>query len=180
MLPVIDTARLQLRPLVLADEDELCALWSDPEVVRYTSETPLAREVVQEMTRRWVQYNQHSGHGAWAIAVRESGAFAGYCFLRFLQETPDTELGYGLGKPFWGRGYMSETVRAVLDYGLGMGLTRIVAAAMPENVASWRVMERCGMRYEGIKEYKASSGKCYMDKYYAIESSFAAIGQTQP
>ncbi|WP_041244728.1 GNAT family N-acetyltransferase [Gloeobacter kilaueensis] len=163
MLATIETERLILRPLTPADEEDLYRLWSDPNVVRYTSLVSLTREQVHDFIERWIHYGDHPGHGAWAIVVRDPRVFAGYCFLRFLFDTSDTELGYGLAQAFWGRGYMSEAVQAVLAWGLDRGLERIVAAAMPENIASWRVMEKCGMRFEGLQDYRGT-----LDRFYAI------------
>jgi ribosomal-protein-alanine N-acetyltransferase len=160
-LPTLHTPRLQLRPVVLEDEEELFRLWSDPDVVRYTSQTALLREQVNQMVGRWMHYGDEPGHGAWIVLAE--GRVAGYAFLRYLLETADTELGYGLDKSFWGQGYMTEAARALIDWSFAAGRTRIVAVAMPENVGSWRVMEKCGMTYEGIRDYRG-----FMDRWYAI------------
>lgn len=60
------------------------------------------------------------------------------------------ELGYWIGKPYWGQGYMTEAARAVIEFGFQqLSLNRIVAYAMTKNPASSRVMEKNGMTYEG-------------------------------
>jgi RimJ/RimL family protein N-acetyltransferase len=86
----------------------------------------------------------------WAVVERETDALIGHCGLRYLEDTSDVELLYGLGRRFWGRGVATEAGRASLGYGFEQaGLSRIVALAKPENAASRRVMEKLGMTFEG-------------------------------
>jgi ribosomal-protein-alanine N-acetyltransferase len=89
-----------------------------------------------------------------AVVERASGRVIGDCGLQPLEGGPDVELGYRLGSAYRGRGYATEAGRAWLTYGLEtLGLERIVAVAWPENVGSWRVMEKCGMRRVGSGEH---------------------------
>jgi ribosomal-protein-alanine N-acetyltransferase len=69
--------------------------------------------------------------------------------LQPLEDSGETEVGYGFDKPFWGQGYATEAAAAWLRYGFETaGLARIVAVAIPENTASRHVMEKLGMKYE--------------------------------
>jgi ribosomal-protein-alanine N-acetyltransferase len=77
----------------------------------------------------------------------------------------EIDLAYHLTRASWNKGYATEAVVAVLRHGLGsVGLERVMAVALPENVGSWRVMEKAGMRYEGIAAYYGLDG---LKKYVA-------------
>ena len=80
---------------------------------------------------------------------KASGAFVGFCGLKYLDNTSEIEVGYRLAKKFWGKGFATEAARASLHYGFEtLGLDRIVAVVQPENAASCRVIEKIGLRYE--------------------------------
>ena len=73
----------------------------------------------------------------------------GYCGLRFLAETEEVEILYGIDKPYWGRGLVTEAAKATLRFGFEEAkLPRIIALAHPSNVGTRRVMEKAGLRYE--------------------------------
>jgi ribosomal-protein-alanine N-acetyltransferase len=97
-------------------------------------------------------FNEHWTHfpyGPWAVVEKKSGELAGHCGLRFIPEIGETEVLYALGKDFWGKGYATEAARASVEYGFQkIGLDRIIALAVPQNIASRRVMEHCGLTYE--------------------------------
>jgi RimJ/RimL family protein N-acetyltransferase len=152
----LETTRLRLRPLGASDEDNLHRLYSDPEVVRYLGKGGVRTraETVRALATAIEHWGQR-GYGIWALTDRDSGQFVGRCGLRFLPEVGEVELLYTLLKEFWGRGLATEASRAVLDFGFGRaGLKRIIALADPENTASWRVMEKLGMRREKTAPYQ--------------------------
>ncbi len=99
----------------------------------------------------------------WKATVEMIGASG----LQPLEDTGETEVGYGMIKEFWGRGIGYECASAWLRYGFETaGLEKIVAVAYPENAASRRIMEKCGMRYEKTETHYGS--KCV---FYAISKS---------
>jgi RimJ/RimL family protein N-acetyltransferase len=107
------------------------------------------------------------GYAMWAVEDKTTGAFVGQCGLRAVDEDygPEIDLAYHYLRTCWNKGYGTEAVIAVLGHGLGsIGLDRIVAVAMADNVGSWRVMEKSGMRYEGLATY---SGMADLKKYTA-------------
>ena len=103
------------------------------------------------------------GHTMWAVEERTTGTFIGQCGLRpanSMDENAGSEidLGYHFARASWNKGFATEAAIAVLAHGLGpLGLDSIMAVAAPENVGSWRVMEKAGMRYEGQAEYYGSN-----------------------
>jgi ribosomal-protein-alanine N-acetyltransferase len=110
------------------------------------------------------------GYAMWAVEAKATGAFIGQCGLRpAASMDPDAggeiDLAYHLSRASWNQGYATEAVVAVLGHGLGsVGLDRVMAVALPENVGSWRVMEKAGMHYEGIAAYYGLVG---LKKYIA-------------
>lgn len=148
MLPEIETARLQLRQFVLEDLDELYRLYSNPDVMKYVGKGAKTKEETEAALVSTVEHYRH-GFGMWAVIHKADGKLLGRCGLCFLDRTPEVELGYVLDKLYWGRGLATEAARASLRYGFEVAnLDRIVAIARPENVASRRVMEKVGMKYE--------------------------------
>jgi RimJ/RimL family protein N-acetyltransferase len=147
-MPSVETARLVLRMFRPDDLDEFAALVADADVMKYVANgTPVTREesdiALQSIIRHWDSH----GFGRWAVIDKDTRAFAGYGGLRSLLGTP--EVVYHLGKAYWGRGLATELARASLRFGFEEHqFDSIIAIAKPENVASIRVMEKAGLRYE--------------------------------
>jgi ribosomal-protein-alanine N-acetyltransferase len=144
-----ETARLRLRPFARGDFGDLCQLFADPDVMRYIGKgvrsAAETEETLFRMTAHWLQLR----YGMWAVHEKATGAFVGRCGLQPLADKEEVELGYTFHRAFWGRGLATEASHAALRFGFGShGLFRIVAIARPENLASWRVMEKLGMTFE--------------------------------
>ncbi len=147
------TERLRLRPLCIADAADMYAYASMPEVTRYL---PWNIHPDHKYTQRYLSYA--SGcyrRGAFydmAIEHVETGHMIGTCgFMRFDPRQDSGEVGYVVDPRYWGKGIASEALRAILEYGFfQLGLYRIEGRYMVENIASRRVMEHCGMIFEGV------------------------------
>jgi ribosomal-protein-alanine N-acetyltransferase len=144
----LTTARTTLRPLGSHDVPAMHALWTDAGVRKYLWDDiiiPLehAAEVVAASI---VSFEQHR-FGMWAVTDNASGELAGFCGLR-LSEEGVPELLYGFYPRYWGKGYATETAKAVLAHAfLTLGCSEVVAATDVPNEASVRVLERL-MRFE--------------------------------
>jgi len=89
-------------------------------------------------------------HGRWAVHAKPSLEFIGWCGLKKRPERNEIDLGYRFLKSTWGKGYATEAAFACIKYGFEkLGLKRIVGRAMPGNIASLKVLEKCGMTYIG-------------------------------
>src|SRR5688500_1582464 len=113
----LETERLVLRRFTLADLDELHALNSDPEVMRYlTGGIPTPREVTEhEILPAFLAYRERTdGHGFWAAIEKATGDFLGWFHLRPPKgaAADEPELGYRLHRAAWGQGYGTEGARA--------------------------------------------------------------------
>ncbi|MBN3960395.1 MAG: GNAT family N-acetyltransferase [Nostoc sp. NMS8] len=148
----IETARLQLRRFSLNDFDYLFRLYSDAEVMRYL--LPRTREQTQTSLNKHIQQWQQHNFGMWAVIHKETRKMIGRCGLSFLENTPEIELGYVFDKSYWNMGMGTEASQATLKFGFGeVKLDRIVAIAHPENIASVRVIQKLGMKYEKDASY---------------------------
>ncbi len=151
-MPETETARLRLRQFTPEDLDDLFRLYSDPEVMRYL--LPRTREQTQISLRKHIQQWQEHNFGMWAVIHKDSGKMIGRCGLGFLDNTPEVELGYVFDKHYWNMGIATEASVATLKYGfLFVKLERIVAIANPENIASVRVIQKVGMKYQKNARY---------------------------
>lgn len=147
----IETARLILRKPVAADTARIYEAYArDAEVTRYLTwrphrtladgEEPAAQRLAAWETGRYF---------SWVITLKEGGELIGMISAR--PEDWRVDLGYVLARAYWGRGYMTEAVRAVTDWALGEPeVFRVWAVCDVENPASARVLEKAGLRREGI------------------------------
>jgi RimJ/RimL family protein N-acetyltransferase len=143
----IETSRLRLRQFIPDDFDDLFRLYSDMEVMKYLS--PRTKEQTQASLNKHIQHWQQHNLGMWAVVDKDNGKIIGRCGLGFLDNTPEVELGYVFDKSYWNIGIGTEAAIATLKYGFEeVKLNRIVAIAHPQNIASVRVIQKVGMKYE--------------------------------
>ena len=146
----IDTARLRLRPYRESDLDALHRLWTDPAVRRYLwDDEVIDRSVAAQAMHASIARTAEHGFGHWAVCPAGEAALVGFCGFRFLDETPEVELLYGLAPAYWGRGLATEAARAMLRFGVEtVGFARVFAITDVANLASVAVMQRLGMQFE--------------------------------
>ena len=150
----LETSRLLLRRWHGDDLSPLADIYGDPEVMRFVGDGSVRdREQtvagLAMMERDW----DERGFGIFAVEVRETGQLAGWVGLAvptFLPEVmPAVEIGWRLGRAFWGAGIATEAARAVLPFGfVDCGLDRIVSIRHVDNRASGRVMDKIGLRFD--------------------------------
>jgi RimJ/RimL family protein N-acetyltransferase len=162
-LPSIETRRLILRPFVPDDLDRLAVILSDPDVMRYLpGGSPRTREQTENTFKFTIAHWEQRGFGWWAVVNKANQELIGWCGLKLVETTGETEVLYMLARQHWGKGYATEAATASLRYGFEeLGLDRIIAVAVPANIASRRVMEKMGMQYQGIAFYYNSDLACY-------------------
>jgi RimJ/RimL family protein N-acetyltransferase len=161
MKVLLETSRLLLRELTEYDAENLLALDTDPDVLRYISAGPLtnAEAYAQRISDSYLPYYASSeARGFWAAVETISGAFLGWFCLRpgldyrfaveaQLHET-DVELGYRLRRSYWGQGYATEGARSLVRMAFADPATDcVVAMALEANVASTRVMQKVGLKF---------------------------------
>jgi len=154
---MIVTERLLVRPWIDADREPFAAMGQDPEVMRYLG-PPMARADSDAAIDRMKGLQADFGYCFWAIERRADGAFLGFCGLKpGPDQTPlagATEIGWRLGRGYWGQGYAREAAQASLDWGAARGgLGRIGAITVLANRASWGLMARLGMRRDPAGDF---------------------------
>jgi RimJ/RimL family protein N-acetyltransferase len=151
---IVETERLLIREFVPDDAEAFYAFNSDPEVMRYTGE-PASESIeqVRRSIRDYPDYRKH-GFGRWAVVYKPDDRVVGFNGLKYLDELDEVDLGYRLRSDYWGRGLATESSRAIVRYGFEtLGLQRIIGLVMPRNEASVRVLEKVGMRYDGVAQF---------------------------
>jgi RimJ/RimL family protein N-acetyltransferase len=168
---VFETERLRAREWTLDDAEEAYAIYRDPDVMRYLGTDPqVPADVAEQRERvaRWIATTESyrdSGFGNWALVEKDTGAVVGMSLLKPLPEHEEVEVGWHLGKAYWGRGYATEGARAAIEHGFSRcGLDVIYAVVVPENTASIRVAERLGMTPRGRT-----------DEYYGRELALFSV-----
>ena len=148
-LPVIETARLTLRPFRLDDVAALHRLWIEPEVRQYLWDGDvITRERVESLVNTSLTSFEEHGFGLWAVLPRQEETLIGFCGFWFFHEPPKLELLYGISPSHWHKGLATEAARAMMNYGFReLSLQRIEASTDVANLASSRVMERAGMGF---------------------------------
>jgi ribosomal-protein-alanine N-acetyltransferase len=152
----LETARLVLRTGEPRDAEAWHALLSNPDVRRFLPPSPPpAPELFDQVLEGRLELERERGFAMWAVELKATGAYIGQsgCFP-VGGRGPEIELAYHFVPPAWGKGYATEAAVAALDHALGpAGLDRVIAIVFPENLASCRVVEKAGMRFEGTGTY---------------------------
>ena len=152
-LPTIDASRIRLRWISEKNTDAFYAIYSNPEVMRYWSTPPLSdREAAGKLISEIHDLFQRRMILKWGIALRSDDRLIGSITL-FNLSFPHrrAEIGYALAREYWGQGYMTEALMALLQYTFAdLDLHRIEADVDPRNTASIKTVERLGFKREGI------------------------------
>jgi RimJ/RimL family protein N-acetyltransferase len=146
-IPVLETERLVLRAPRLEDAKAVAQLANDRRIAENTARIPHpyaladAENFIASVNR---------AEGEIAFLITREGVVLGACGMGMSErEAPD--LGYWLGVPFWGHGYATEAVRAVIDHAFAdLGYEALGAGARVTNPASRRVLEKCGFQWTGV------------------------------
>ena len=142
----IETERLVLRPVAHDDATVVQREVSRVEIARMTLTIP--HPYPDGGAEEWIARAEPGV--AFALELRESGEMVGSASIVRDREHRRAEIGYWCALDHWGRGYTTEAVRALIDYGFReLGLNRVYAQCFSDNPASRRVLEKSGMRYEG-------------------------------
>jgi ribosomal-protein-alanine N-acetyltransferase len=156
--PRLESERLVLRELQVGDSDSLFAVLADEEVAEfYDDEAFTDVGQARAQIEAWASGFRGRRCVRWGITRKGDGDVIGTCGLYgFHRLHLRAGVGFELARAFWRQGIMTETLRAVLEFGFGtVGLNRIEAVVMPENLASLKLLEGLGFRREGVlREYE--------------------------
>lgn len=163
---LFETPRLLFRPLTLDDLDDLEALYSDPEVMRFFSGTRSSQQAFEEI-EECLQWYDRLGFYFWATLHKADNRFIGRCGLlpQVIDDRQEYEVAYMIARPYWNQGLGTEAARGIKEYGFGeYRFPRLISIIDPDNIASVRVAEKNGMTYEKDILFEG-----LVDRLYAIE-----------
>ena len=145
---MIKTSRLLLRQFQQQDALSLHEYLSNPAVYRFEPGEPVSLEEAKKLTRERAE-----GSDFWAAVVESTQKMIGHLYFKQTgpRELSTWELGYIFNPQFHHQGYATEAADALIRYGFRhWEIHRIIAHCNPDNVPSWRVLEKIGMKREGV------------------------------
>lgn len=156
--PVLTTERLRLRGMSVSDAPAMVVVFGDPEVMRFLDGVPINTVEEGEALIRWFGGNFERREAIrWGITPAGEDTVIETCgFHRWDRTHRHVEIGYDLAAAYWGRGYMTEAMREVVDWCFAnLGVHRIEGDCTDGNLASEQVMLKLGFRHEGIWRERA-------------------------
>ena len=148
-----ESERLLYRELLPSDDVAMFELDSNPDVMKYLGTPPLTHiSETQNLIANIQQQYQDYGIARWAVILKETGEFIGWSGLKYIKTLNGFENNYDLGyrfiPRFWGKGYGYESAKAFVDFGFNeMNLERISAYIDVNNIASQKILEKCGLTF---------------------------------
>lgn len=152
-VPILETERLILRKLVMADAIDMFRYASEPAVSRFM---PWGVHKTIEDTKEFLAFilkaYEQQKKLTWAIELKATGQMIGTIdYVNWLPKRFKAEIAYTLSHEYWGQGLMREAADGLLAFGFDqMGLNKVEAPIMLDNVQSRRLAEKLGMQQEGI------------------------------
>lgn len=154
---MIETERLVMRPFNKNDLDIIISLYSNKEIMKYMPGDVMGARKAQthlnKITGDWEEKPQVNFE--MAVIIKDNQEKIGRSRIHLDYETDTAMIGWLLLKKEWGKGYASEMTRALIDYSFDvLNVHRVCALCHPENIASWKALEKCGMRREAYYRQK--------------------------
>lgn len=144
MIPRLETERLVLREWRAGDFDSLATFYADIETMRFLGGVMERADAWRSLAAA-IGHWQLRGYGTWAVERKTDGALVGRIGMINPEGWPALELGWTLGRPYWGQGYATEAAAVALDYAfMTQPVDRMISCIDPDNAASQSVARRIG------------------------------------
>ncbi len=145
----IETERVILKILTLQDTEEVFSHFSDAKITEFMDIEPCK---TSDEAQGIITYHLEDSGCRWGLFNKENNEFIGTCGFHYLRETSDgilAEIGFDLSPSYWGKGFMQEVMRAVIQYGFEeVGFYMLDATVEPENIRSLKLMEILNFKRE--------------------------------
>jgi RimJ/RimL family protein N-acetyltransferase len=173
-MPVLETERLVLRAPRLGDAKTIATLANDRRIAENTARIPHPYKLAD--AKGWLEsVNRDDGEETYVITL--SGHVIGVCGFE-ARDDGAPEIGYWLGVPYWGQGYATEAVHALIDHAFGgLDCVALQAGARVTNPASRRVLEKCGFQWTGVGLYRirAIASSAPIDRFRLERGIWASL-----
>jgi len=149
-MPILETARLILRPFRADDVDLMAELMANPDFMRFSLGV-YSREQTTAFVEKVINWQRDGLPSQFALVTRSSGTLVGYCgfFNQVVDEIGEIEIGYRLHPARWNQGLATEAATAVRNHAFrDLGLPRVISLIHPDNIASRRLAEKIGLTHE--------------------------------
>lgn len=171
-IPVLESERLLLRPITIEDAEDIYEYATDKDVAEFVI-WDVHKNKQETLDFINVALNQFSQKQSitWGLELKSEKKIIGtIAFVNVYLNHECAEVGYALSKKYWNRGFVTEAIKAVIKYGFDeLSLNRIEAHCEEANIGSWKVMEKAGMKYEGVLREKVfMKGRFRSMKMYSI------------
>jgi RimJ/RimL family protein N-acetyltransferase len=173
VVPVLATARLVLRAPRRSDGKAIATLANDRRIAANTARIPHPY-AIEDAEQFIAAVNKREGEACFVITF--DGAMVGMCSVDLREDGP--ELGYWLGVAYWGRGFATEAVRALIDYAFGdLEHDTLISGARVNNPASRRVLEKCGFQWTGVRlsRIRAINSAAPIDRFRLDRGLWASL-----
>ena len=147
--PLLETARLWLRPMQATDFDDLLLIFADPRVMAAFDSAPFDHKQMADWLQHNLKHQAEYGYGLFSVILKADGALIGDCGLERIEVDgmQVAELGYDFRSDYWNQGLATEAATAVRDYAFEvLGLPQVISLIRLENGASQRVAEKIGLK----------------------------------
>ncbi|OEH56246.1 acetyltransferase [Oceanobacillus sp. E9] len=165
---IIETERLTLRPFTLEDAEDVTNLCDNYNIYKTTLHIPYPYTL--ENAKEWISSHEINRKEdtlyQFAITDKDSGELYGSISLSNRKNHQNGEIAYWLGEEFWGRGFVTEASKAMIQFAFKeKNFHRVFAYHLKINPASGRVMKKCGMTYEGTQKDHIYKDGTFHDLY---------------
>ena len=181
--PVLLSARLRLRPFTMDDCAAVNLLVGDEAVA--STLVAVKYPYSEDMARRWIAQHGpgYDAGGSLNFAVEDRALAALVGFIGIGGGDGQAGMGYWYGRQFWGKGYATEAGRTAVAFGFGeLGLERIEASHLKDNLASGRALQKMGMRHQGRRPHYVPKWDAHCDKeeYLITRENYLALQRENP
>jgi ribosomal-protein-alanine N-acetyltransferase len=146
----IISERLILRNMSQDDDKAVWEIWSNSENEKYMSDPVESLEEVTSICKDVINYDTYLV----VATLKDTGEVIGTCCFGPTDRSDEWGFGYNIRKEFWGKGFATEIVNAVISHGRSLGVKDFTSDCATENTASAKVMEKCGMKFSHKSSFK--------------------------